>query len=179
MRWGVVVGLLLALPLLGACEQDMSDLKTYVAKVKARKSAQIEPIPKMQPYEPFTYEPGERREPFAPFQEGPDLQPQREVSGVSPDFKRPRGPLEAFPLDALRMQGTLTVADTRYALIKAPDGVVYRVGKGAHMGQNYGEVVAVDQQGVRLTEIIPNGQGGYLRRDASIALSDSEGTNPR
>ena len=79
--------------------------------------------------------------------------------------------LEAFPLDALRLVGTISSAGVTYALIQAPDGVVYRVTHGAHLGQNYGEIDGISENGVLLTEIVPDGLGGYIRRPATIAPS--------
>ncbi|MGH6959871.1 MAG: pilus assembly protein PilP, partial [Dongiaceae bacterium] len=59
--------LLIGLAVLAAgCAQDMSDLEEYEMEVKSRTSKIIEPIPQPKPYEPFVYEPGERRDPFLP-----------------------------------------------------------------------------------------------------------------
>lgn len=166
--------LLLALALFTGCSQDQSDLAAYVAEVKARKSTAIEPIPDMRAYQLFTYVPGDRRQPFVPFVERREQSPDG-VSGFAPNFQRPREPLEGFGLDTLRMAGTMTVAGRRYALIKAPDGIVYRVSVGDHMGQNLGEIVAIDDQGAQLVEIVPDGLGGYMRREASLAVSEGGG----
>lgn len=155
---------------LAGCSEDMSDLRTYAAEIKARKSDDIEPIPRMRTYEPFAYRPADRREPFVPFAADTDQEQRRSNSGISPDFNRNREPLEEFPLDALRMAGSLKVAGTNYALVSAPDGVVHRVTVGNHMGKNFGEIVAIDKTGIRLVEIVPDGLGGYMKRDASIAL---------
>lgn len=157
---------------LAGCGNDKSDLKAYATEVKARKSSDIEPIPHIAKYEPFTYRPADRRGPFTPFESSRESQQRESSSGIAPERDRRREPLEQFPLDALEMAGTLTVAGTRYALIKSPDGVVHRVTVGDHMGQNYGEIVAVKAGGVRLVEIVPDGRGGYEKRPASIALSE-------
>jgi len=160
------------LPLaLTGCGNDMSDLRAYIEKVKARKSSDIEPIPKIKPYEPFVYRPADRRDPFEPPEER-RRERERADTGISPDFDRQLEPLEQFPLDALRMVGTLTKKGVRHAMIKAPDGNVHLVAKGEHMGQNYGEVVAVKATEVQLVEIVSNGLGGYMKREASIALSE-------
>lgn len=151
---------------------DMSDLEAYVAEEKARKGPRLQPIPEIRPYEPYAYRPADRREPFTPFAERAGNERPRNVSDLAPDFDREREALEEFPLDALRMLGTLTIAGDRYALIRAPDGVVYRVRRGNHMGQNFGEIVAVAPGEVRLTEIVSDGMGGYMKRSASVALSE-------
>lgn len=158
--------------LVAGCDGGMGDLKIYVAEVKARKSSDIEAMPVVRSYDPFAYDAAGRRAPFTPLVTSRDEDKRQNASGLAPDLDRRREPLEAFPLDALRMAGTLRYAGTRYALIKAPDGVVYRVNAGDHMGQNYGKVIAVGMTGVELVEIVPDGIGGFMQRAASVALTE-------
>ena len=165
---------LLGLALLAVgCSQDMSDLEQYAMDVKSRTSKNIEPIPQPKPYEPFTYEPGERRDPFLPILQSREaaLAAAGGAGSVRPDVDRPKEPLEEFPLDALRMVGTITMQQRAYALIRAPDAVVHRVSVGDHLGQNYGKITGISETEVVLMEIIPDGLGGYIQRPASVALT--------
>lgn len=159
-----------ALATLTACGKGMGDLESWVAEVKARKPAPIEPIPQMKQYEAFAYDPGNRRDPFA------SLEPQRQnaASGPRPDLNRNKEPLEEFPLDALRMVGTIDSKGSTFALIKAPDKVVHRVTMKNHMGQNYGEIVAISEAEVSLMELVPDGFGGWTQRPASLALAEQK-----
>lgn len=160
--------LLLTLALAG-CGRDMDDLEQWVAEVKSRKSRQIEPIPQIKSYEAFSYDPGNRRDPFVA------VQPQRGnrvATGPRPDFNRNKEPLEEYPLDALRMQGIIRTSRATYALVKAPDGVIHRVSIGNHMGQNYGEIKAINEAEVQLAELVPDGFGGWLQRPAVLALTE-------
>lgn len=158
------------LSMLGGCNSDTSDLKDYVAKIKARKSSDIEPIPAIKPYHPFTYRGDDLRDPFLP-PAAADSGPRHSTSSVVPNRSRNKEPLEEFPLDALRMAGTLSIGGVKSALIKAPDGIVHRVTRGDHMGQNFGQIVAINETDVQLIEIVPDGLGGYMKRAASLALS--------
>lgn len=157
-----------AVLLLAACGQGKSDLEQFVAEVRGRPAPPIEPIPEIRPYKPYTYRARNRREPFTSTVDTRETV-ARSTSDLKPDINRSMDPLEAFPLDALAMVGTITVGGVRYALIQAPDGVVYRVARGIHLGQNYGEIVAVSDNGVEIVEIVPDGMGGYMKRSASIA----------
>ncbi len=106
--------------LLAACSGDNSDLRAYIDEVKSRTSTVVEPIPQIRQYEPFEYLPEDRRDPFTPqVQEAPSG-PSPENT-IRPDANRNREALEEFPLDSLRMVGTLTTARATYALIRAPD----------------------------------------------------------
>jgi len=166
--------LVLGLALLAAgCSKDMGDLDEYAMEVKSRTSKNIEPIPQPKPYEPFTYEPGERRDPFLAILQSRDaaLAAGGGAGAIRPDLNRPKEPLEEFPLDALRMVGTITMTQRAYALIRAPDAVVHRVSVGDHLGQNYGKITGISETEVVLMEIIPDGLGGYIQRPASVALT--------
>lgn len=170
-RWLLCSSLLLAGALSG-CTSDMDDLNKYVAGVKARKSTQIEPIPQMKAYEPVPYVVEGRRDPFIaalPDRNGGGDVP---ASAVRPDLARNKEPLEEFPLDALRLSGVIRFNGRIYAMVKAPDGVIHRVTVGDHLGQNYGTINKVSEAEVNLTEIIPDGFGGYIERPASLAANE-------
>lgn len=163
------------LMLLGGCSRSMQDLDSYVADIKARPGTGIDPIPQMQPYEPFTYARSAERDPFKTFErEAPELLTAEPgtAGGLRPDFTRNREPLEAFPLDGIRMLGTLEIRQTRYALVSAPDGIVHRATYGDHMGQNFGKIVRISDAEVVLEEIVPDGFGGYVKRPAAVAISE-------
>jgi type IV pilus assembly protein PilP len=168
---------LLAL-LLAGCAGDMEDLKQYAAEVKSRTSKNIEPIPQIKTFEPFVYEAkdkegNERRDPFLPLLTSRDqsaIAAAGAPGAIKPNLDRPKEPLEEFPLDSLRMVGTITMQQRAFALVRAPDAVVHRVSVGDHMGQNYGKITSISETEVVLMEIIPDGFGGYLQRPASVAL---------
>lgn len=165
-----IQGLLLAAAAsVAACGGGQDDLETYVAEVKGRTTRQIEPIPQIKPYEPYTYIGTDRRNPF--IKTDPPRDPNAPGSNIRPDPNRNPEPLEEFPIDSLRMLGTINKDRAVFALVKAPDGVVHRVTMGNHMGQNYGKIVAISDTSVDLVEIIPDGFGGFMERQANLALS--------
>lgn len=167
MRLRAGYGLLAAAAMtLAGCGSGMSDLEQYVAEVKARKSEAIEPIPQMKQYDQFAYVPGNRRDPYAP------IEPRTDTAGLRPDMNRNLEPLEEYPLDSLRMHGVISIGNRSYALIKAPDNVVHRVGYGDHLGQNYGTVIRISESEVTINEIVPDGFGGWVERPASLALPE-------
>ena len=86
--------------------------------------------------------------------------------------QRPREYLEQFPLDTLKMVGTLRLGAGNYGLVQTKDGLIHRVLPGNHLGQNDGRVMAVSDAKITLVEIIPDGLGGYLERPAALALAD-------
>jgi type IV pilus assembly protein PilP len=170
MRW------LLVLPLSGlllACaDPEMDALESYANQIKQRPPAKLEPIPEMPVVDSFIYLPLDRRDPFAMDAQSAEVADQDAPNGLAPDPTRPKEPLEAYSLDGLRMVGTLQQDQARWALITAPDGVLYRVGVGNHLGRNHGEIVAVEPEKVQLSELIQQRPGRWEKRDASIALTE-------
>lgn len=171
----------LALAVLGslmltACANDMSDLQQFVSQEKAKKPGPIEPLPQIRPYESFTYEAQDLRSPFQPDSEAPGPESGATASasgnGLKPDTNRNKEYLETFPLDSLDMKGTLVLRSQEYALVRDPDGAVHRVQTGNYLGQNYGQVIGITETEIRLTEIIPDGLGGWMERRAVIGLDE-------
>ena len=170
MAWRLLVVTTLATGL-GACGAEMGDLRTYIDDVKARPGGIIAPLPRIVPAPSFAYEAGDRRSPFLP--ETPQgLASLNPDSIEGPDPNRPREFLEQFPLDTLRMVGTLETLGDSFGLIQTSDGLIYRVTLGHHMGQNSGRVTLISDSEIVLVEIISDGIGGYLERPAAIGLSD-------
>ena len=156
---------------LGACSADMDDLRAYIDEVKARPGGIIAPLPQVVPAPSFAYEPGQRRSPFMP--ETPQTRATNDPDAIQgPDPNRPREFLEQFPLDTLRMVGTMAGVDGAFGLVQTADGLIYRVTIGHHLGQNYGRVTSISEAEIELVEIISDGIGGYLERPAAIGLSD-------
>ncbi len=165
--------MLLAGALLGGCEQQSkSDLEAYIAEVLARKGGQVEPLPEIKPYEVYTYRSSGGIDPFAPFDIEPPEKERQQASnnGIQPDFNRIREELESNTLDSLRMVGTLEQENQRWAIVRSPDGVIHRVQVGNYLGRNHGRIQSIDENGITLVEIIPDGQGGWQERSAYLAL---------
>jgi len=171
---GYIAGMLLITVLVAACSENMSDLEAYIDSVKARPADPIPPIPPVRSYTPYEYEGLSGRDPFrASISEGADDERSATSrSGPRPDFERAREYLERYELDTLAMVGTFKKGDNYWVLIRDPEGVVHRVPVGDYMGKNHGHVVKISDTQVRLSELISDGAGGWLEREASIALGE-------
>lgn len=171
----IIIGsLLIAASMLGGCSNNekRSELQAYVKKIKSRAIKEIEPLPEVKPYETFTYNDQDMRSPFVPSLNQEVAQKEPNDNGIHPDAHRRKEPLEAFPLDSLRMVGTVEKNGRRWAVIQDTDGTVHSISKGNYMGQNDGRVDDISEEKVSLTEIIPDPSGGWRERKASIALVD-------
>ncbi|MDH3220179.1 MAG: pilus assembly protein PilP [Gammaproteobacteria bacterium] len=168
-----LLGLVTAM--LAGCGEGLGDLRQFVDQVRAKPPGRIEPIPEFTPYQNFEYTSHDLRDPFklVDFRR-PEEVPEEIAqlgSGIRPDIDRVKEPLEDFPLDTLRLKGTIDDKDgIKWGLIFAPDNTIHRVIEGNYMGQNHGRIIAVTDQKIELTEIVPDGLGNYIERSSAVAL---------
>lgn len=166
---------LIAFFLTGCSGGNFNDLQEYIDQVKSSSKGRIEPLPEFVPVENFAYAASDLPDPFVSWETRASLAAKAEQKassggGLQPDLGRRREPLEAFPLDTLRMVGTLEKDGKRSALVQSPDGLVSRIVVGNYLGQNYGQVVSIGQDQVELVEIVPDGLGSWVKRPASLAI---------
>jgi type IV pilus assembly protein PilP len=168
-----VAAALLTTLVLSACGESMEDLDKYIASVNARPADPIAPIPPVKTYTPYEYEGQTGRDPFRQsISEGSDDVRSTSSTGPRPDFDRPKQYLERYELDTLSMVGTFGKEDSYWALVRDPEGVIHRVPVGDYIGKNHGQVVSIRDTEVGLSELISDGGGGWLVREASIALDE-------
>ncbi len=154
--------------LLAACTSDTKEVEAWVVEVKARPAPPLDPLPVMKQFETFEYSAEGLRDPFAI-----PLPDRDSGSGPRPDADRRKEVLEAYPLDGLNMVGTIGADSNLIGLVLAPDKVTYRVRPGNYLGQNDGRITAVFEDRIEMVELVPDGAGGWLERQAKIALEDN------
>ena len=167
----VLLGATLSI-LSGCANNNVDDLKKYAGEVNARKPGPIEPLPEIKAYETFIYNMEGLRDPFQKLSE-PDVvddMGKSAVQGPGPDLDREKEDLEAYPLDTLRMVGTLSIDGDLWGLVRAGDGVIHRVLPGNYMGKNYGKIVSLDEELIELDEFVTTGKGRWRERKASLAI---------
>ncbi|QXI28955.1 type 4a pilus biogenesis lipoprotein PilP [Pseudomonas vanderleydeniana] len=168
---GLCVGLLTLL--LAGCGggNDFGDLDAYMREVRARPAGNIEPTPKFQSYEAFTYRAASLRSPFQPPVKIDLANRQKGSREVKPDPNRTRQFLEGFNIEQFEMVGTLSNASGTYALLRGAGGV-HRLKVGDYLGRNEGHIVAITDSQVEVIEIVPDGEGGWLERPRTIPLKE-------
>jgi len=168
--------LILALACLGLAScggEQHSDLRQFVKESDNLPRGRIPPLPDVKPYEPFSYDAFALTDPFKPRQ----IEPPKTAAGtgLQPDLARRKEPLEAYPLENLRMVGTLQQNRANYALVKSPDNNLFRVKSGNYMGQNFGLITEISESAIKLKEIVQDSTGDWSERISTLTLVDETG----
>ena len=161
---------LLCLGLASCGGEQYSDLRQFVKDSDNLPHGRIPPLPDVKPYEPFTYDAYDLVDPFKPRK----IEPPKSAAGggIQPDLTRRKEPLEAYPLENLRMVGTLQQNKATFALVKSPDNNLFRVKLGNYMGQNFGLITEISESTIKLKEIVQDSGGDWTERISTLTLID-------
>lgn len=162
----------LAVALLGGCASDTTELQAWMDQTRRNTPQTVERIPEPKRFEPFAYQASAELEPFALGKFKVSAAPGRGGSGLKPDTSRRREPLEAFPLDNLKMVGSLRQAGTHIALVQV-DTALYQVKVGHHVGQNFGRITRITDTDVSVREVVQDAAGDWVERDTSLRLQET------
>ncbi|MFI4922838.1 MAG: pilus assembly protein PilP [Burkholderiales bacterium] len=164
--------ILLLVFLLEACSEEFQDIKDFIKESDKGLRGRVEPLPEVKPYEPFIYNAFDLSDPFRPRKT--EVAKGAGDSKLQPDLNRRKEALEAYPLENLRMVGTLEQSKVIYALIKSPDNNLYRVKTGNYMGQNFGLITDVTESSLKLKELVQDGVGDWAERESNLQLLDEQ-----
>lgn len=170
MKW--LVSLLVALCLAGCHGPELDQLDATLEALRLSPNTQS-----AESHEPLSvpsvpgYHFAEHRSPFQASARVPE-QTLIQSDTQAPDPQRTLEPLEHYPLSALRLVGTLTMQGRRAALIETPEENVISAQVETFIGEDYGRITHITEQGIRITERIATPQG-WQERQASLALKAS------
>ena len=162
--------------LLAACTvEEFGDLKAELKDKTKDLRGRIEPLPVVKPYEPVPYKAFDQTDPFSSAKiELVTKSASSGGGGLKPDLNRPKEPLEAYPLESLKMVGVLQQKKANFALVKADTGL-YRVKVGNYLGQNFGVITTITDSQIQLRELIQDAVGDWTERQSTLQLLEAGG----
>ena len=170
----LALGLIAAL-LLAACgDESYQEIKVWMEESSRDLKGTIPPLPELKPFPVVSYNAADKIDPFNALR----IDPERKDSGGTgkPDFDRPKEQLEAYPLETISFIGIVNKAKSKamHAVVQV-DGIVFHVGKGNYMGQNFGRIVSITNSEIVLREIVqdPSGQtSDWVERQMTLQLQE-------
>jgi type IV pilus assembly protein PilP len=165
-----------AAALLAGCgDGDVKEVRDWMQKVQRETTPAVKPLPEPKQFVPYAYNPGNAIEPFS---EAKLLNEMARVAATTtnplqPDGNRPREVLENYPLDTMRMVGTLQKGGINYALVQI-DSSIHQVKAGRRIGQNHGLVTRITEGAIDIREVVQDATGDWVERKATIELAESK-----
>ena len=169
--------LLLGGALLSGCtSSDEDELRAWMAQERANAKPRVTPLEEPKPFKPQAYTAAEGMEPFNPLKLIQVLRKESAQANIStdllaPELNRRKEPLEAEPLDAMTMVGSLDKKGVPTALLRVGT-LLYQVRVGNYLGQNYGKITRITENSIQLREIVQDGGGDWIERTSTLELQE-------
>lgn len=167
------VGCWLVVPLILGCSSPSEELQAWTEQQRREVKFGVQPLLPPSRFEPQPYLASQEVDPFNPQKlTGAVRQEVRQVdSRMAAEFNRRREPLEAFPLDAMALTGSVLRQGRPVALVTV-DKLLYQVKLGDYMGQNYGRVVKIEESRIELREIAQDASGEWVERITALQMQE-------
>lgn len=162
---------------LAACSSSGEDeLQQWMTEQRNQTRPKVPPISEPKQFTPQAYTQEGATEPFSSQKltqalKRDSTQATANAALIAPELARRKEPLEAFPLDAMAMVGSLIKEGQPVALVRV-DNLLYQVRLGNYLGQNYGKIVKVSETEVALREIVQDAAGEWIERTAKLQLQE-------
>ncbi|CAN5248073.1 pilus assembly protein PilP [soil metagenome] len=173
--WRLVPIVAAAWIMAGCSIGDQDELKQWMAETRRDMRPIVTPIPEPKKFEPYVYSSMAMMEPFNRSKIDAALEKlaTRSTSGFHPDLDRRREPLEAYPIDTIKMVGTLRRGSNRIALLQIDRGV-YQAIVGNYAGQNFGRITAISEGDLTLKETVQDASGEWVERITTLQLQENK-----
>lgn len=174
MKAPAIAGLAaVALLALAGCSPNHEELQEWMEQQRRDVKPNVTPLQPPRKFNPQPYQSAQTVEPFSNQKltvaiKQESRQPSSLLAG---ELNRRKEPLEAFPLDSMRMVGSLTKNGQPYALLKV-DNLLYQVKVGDYLGQNYGRITRIAETDIALREIVQDAAGEWIERVGSLQLQE-------
>jgi type IV pilus assembly protein PilP len=167
----------LAGALLAGCgASGQEEVLQWMNEQRAATRPHVTPIPEPKKFTPQAYTEEGATDPFSNVKltqalKRESAQATSNAALVAPELERRKEPLEAYPLDSMKMVGSLIKEGKPVALLRV-DNLLYQVKPGNYLGLNYGKIVKVGETEVVLREIVQDAAGEWTERTATLQLQE-------
>jgi type IV pilus assembly protein PilP len=162
-----------AAALLAACGAEHEELQGWMEQQQREVKPNVAPLQPPTRFDPERYTSIDAVEPFSPQKLAVALKQEARQpnSLVAAELNRRKEPLEAWPLDAMTMVGSVSRQGQPMALLRV-DKLLYQVKVGDHVGQNYGRVTKITETEITLREVVQDAAGEWIERATALQLQE-------
>jgi type IV pilus assembly protein PilP len=159
--------------LTGCGDGGVQEVKQWMEEVRSQTPMSVQKLPEPKTFTPFTYSGKNEPDPYSPAKLSAALAKLQanSSSSIKPDLNRRKDTLESYPLDTIKMVGTLEKPGLSYALLQV-EKVVFQAKVGNYVGQNFGMITRITDTEVELKEIVRDAAGDWTERKAKLELQE-------
>ena len=167
--------LLACIAVAGCGDSDVQEVRQWMAEVEKQTKVHVPPLAEPKKFIPFAYASQNVTDPFSPNKLLSEQAKAAKAKGgaLGPDTGRRKELLESYPLDTMKMVGTLQKGGVHYALVQI-DRAIYHVRTGQHVGQNFGLITGISDDGLAIKEIVQDAVGDWVERMVKLELQESK-----
>ena len=175
IKWLFCISLM---SLMGCGSSGDDELRQWMTELRSTTKPRVTPLTEPKQFLPQSYAMESGVEPFDSIKltqalRNDSTQLASNAALIAPEMARRKESLEAYPLDAMTMVGSLDKKDVPTALLKV-NNLIYPVRVGNHIGQNYGKIVRISENMIQLREIVQDATGDWVERMTSLDLQEGK-----
>lgn len=160
----------------GCGGDGVDELKQWISTERAQAKPRVKPLTEPKKFSPEAYRSETSLDPFSAAKLTQALRRESaQIAGnaalIAPEMARKKEALEAYPLDAMAMVGSLNKSARPTALLKV-DNLLYQVTVGSYLGLNYGRIVSISEASIQLREIVQDATGEWTERMTTLELQE-------
>ena len=161
--------------LLAACgDGGIQEVRQWMDETRRQTRVVVPKLAEPKTFTPFTYAGKNSADPYSPAKfVNAMAKPAASGNRFQPNMDRRREPLETFPLDNLKMVGTLRKQGASFALLQA-EHTVFQAKVGNYIGQNFGQITKITDSEVELKETVQDAAGEWVERTAKLELQENK-----
>lgn len=159
--------------LLGCGTEQHQDLREWMREQAKDMKGKVAPLPEITAFPVVAYEAETLTSPFAP---GKIVTMEAAALKSTPDRTRQPQPLEAFPLEDLKVAGIIMAGKVPYALIQTPPpNKPKHVRVGEYMGRSFGKITAITRDSVKVLETVKDPNGAWVEQEKVLTVPTEGG----
>lgn len=177
MRSKLLLTQVLAVLLLTGCwGEEHGDLREWVNVQKAAAKPRVQPLKEPLVFAPQAFTASDGMDPFNMLKLTQALnresaQNTSNMALLQAEQNRRKEELEAYPLDSMTMVGSMRKDGQDTALLRV-NQLIYQVRVGNYLGQNYGRILQIGEDSIKLREVVQDAIGDWVERTTTLDLQE-------